>query len=105
MSIDQIDSTSSIDSYFDVVPDDSPLDNLRRYDGTRLPPLTAGGSRNYKCPNCGGEFNQWAKRYYKYMEDGTTQLSVGRTGAEEQQCPFCGMAKFSYDETNSQKDD
>jgi len=33
---------------------------------------------NYKCPNCGGEFNE------PYMPQLTTNVTCSR-------CPFCGM--------------
>lgn len=92
-------------SYSDDSSDSGIIDELGKSEDTRIPNTVSTGTRNYKCPNCGGEFNQWAKQYYRYTEDGTRQLSAGRTGAEEQQCPFCGMAKFSYDESETQEDD
>jgi predicted RNA-binding Zn-ribbon protein involved in translation (DUF1610 family) len=100
-------STDRVDSYFDVIPDDKSIDKHRLYSRAASSSITTCSttSRNYKCPNCGGEFNQWAKRYYKYNEDGSRQLTSSRVGAKEQQCPFCGMAKFSYDESETQEDD
>ena len=71
-------------------------DILNRYEDTTIPSTTSTNTRNYKCPNCGGEFNHWATRHYRYDSDGNKQLTIGRSGAEEKQCPFCGLTKFKY---------
>lgn len=42
--------------------------------------------RDYKCPECGGEFNKWENAFKSY---------------EPSQCPFCGLKKKSY---SSEKD-
>lgn len=41
--------------------------------------------RNYKCPNCEGEFNMWDKGDW-----------VGRR-RRGKRCPFCGIQKGEYD--------
>ena len=41
---------------------------------------TVTDARNYKCPECGGEFNTWEK-------------DISRSKV----CPFCGLEKKQYD--------
>jgi len=50
------------------------------------PKITKHG-RNYKCPKCGGEFNQWDEK----EERGITVKEV---------CPFCGLERGEYDESD-----
>jgi len=45
-------------------------------------PFVWAGHRAYKCPNCGGEFDNWEPVW------------GSETGAF--QCPFCGMKKGEY---------
>lgn len=48
----------------------------------------SGDVRDYKCPKCGGEFNEWEKTPGNNYSDGTTGgIDV---------CPFCGTRKMEY---------
>ena len=53
-------------------------------------------TRNYKCPKCGGEFNEWDKKTVK----GDTILDMGDSviahAIEKEYCPFCGLERGAY---------
>lgn len=46
----------------------------------------ASKPRSYRCPECGGEFNNWEE------EENTIGQTISQT------CPFCGREKGSYGE-------
>jgi hypothetical protein len=59
-------------------------------------------ARNYKCPNCEGEFNNWATAY----RDGDGNIIPNHkvvTGASYRKvktCPHCNMEKGEYNNEN-----
>lgn len=60
-------------------------------------------ARNYKCPSCGGEFNNWATAYevYDRDEDGYEVVSEHRVISSNSKhkieaCPHCNMEKGEY---------
>jgi len=77
-------------------------DIFNRYEDTRIPNTTSAGVRNYKCPRCGGEFNSWETKYYKYDGDGNRREAVTRTGFGIDHCPFCGLEKMKYNEDSDE---
>ncbi len=54
--------------------------------------------RNFKCPSCGGEFNQWEynpkNKHDEEQYPGSMFMDYaygpGRLDPENYQCPFCG---------------
>jgi len=56
-------------------------------------------SRNYKCPSCGGEFNNWRKKYKNSRGDWVDdQYIVGSTTNTDKRsfCPFCDIKRGEY---------
>lgn len=49
---------------------------------------TGNAPRSYKCPKCGGEFNNW-KTYNKFHAQ------------EYRGCPFCGEEQGQYNEDDN----
>lgn len=49
-------------------------------------------SRDFRCPSCGGEFNDWERDY-------TMSEAVARV------CPWCGTKKGGYDPESGKKSD
>lgn len=42
-------------------------------------------NRRYKCPNCGGEFDEWDR-----------DAGYATPGTNPYKCPFCGMERGEY---------
>lgn len=83
-----------------VLPDSTGNDDSLHPETENLtvPTHTNKGARNYKCPVCGGEFNSWETKYYKYDGKGNIRESMSRSGVEKDHCPFCGLEKMEYKE-------
>jgi hypothetical protein len=47
--------------------------------------------RNYKCPNCGGEFDEWFKNKI-ILNENTENAIISFIKV----CPFCGMESGKY---------
>lgn len=58
------------------------------YPSVGPPTHSTDSGRDYRCPDCGGEFNAW---------DGEI--------AEPSRCPFCGLQRQNYDPEESDPDE
>lgn len=86
----------------DLNRDSSGTGLLSGFENTTVPTSSNTGARNYKCPRCGGEFNSWETKHYKYDGDGHRTEAITRTGFGIDHCPFCGLEKMKYDKDNDE---